>query len=156
TVEMAYEIGARNQATLPRLRGAFALIQKGFSNSALRFLKEISVQEWRQLPEDQERFGEIVALFQKKVPLEALPGRLDQLDASKASPYLRDEILYARGREAFDRRQVPAAKSFLGAVSKRSRYYGEARYLLGSLAITAGDFSGASAEFSKVFEPAVF
>src|SRR4051812_28698877 len=60
-----------------KIRGAYALFQRGYVNSALLLLKRLSPEEWKKLPQGTDRFVEVVTLFQKKVPLDVLPGRLE-------------------------------------------------------------------------------
>src|SRR4051812_4947223 len=59
-----------------KLKGAYALFQRNFSNSALFLLSQIRPQQWHTLSEGQERFAEVVALLQKKVPLNIMPSRM--------------------------------------------------------------------------------
>lgn len=152
--QKAYDDLQKNpQAAQAKLKGAYALFQNGYSNSALWFLKKISPLDWKKLPQGEDRFAEIVLLFQKKVPLNFLPGRLEQLSTSVSSPYLQDEIRFSKGREKFEAKQYQAASELFSAVSKTSRFYRQSRYFLATIAVERKEYSTAAVEFSEVFEP---
>src|SRR5690349_18135366 len=73
-VQTAHEILIKDpRNSEAKLKGAYALFQKGYPNAALVLLKKLSSQEWKNLPQGQDRFVEIVSFFQKKVPLNHLP-----------------------------------------------------------------------------------
>ena len=155
--EIAYETVLKDpNAGLAKLKGAYALFQKGLPNAALMLIKRISPSQWKEYPQGQDRFVEIVSLFQKKVPLNILPGRLDQANIEDVSPYLRDEILFAKGRVAFEAKQSALASSYLQRISKGSRFYGQAHYLIATMAVQVGDYKTAATEFSAVFNPTVY
>jgi TolA-binding protein len=155
-VEISQEILGRSPTQYEaKLKEAYALFQKGYSNSALLVLKSIPRGAWSKIPQGGDRLGEIVLLFQKKVPLSLLPARIDELSVSEDNPMLRDEIRFGRGRQAFLQKQYGSAREHLEAIPKNSRYFAGARYLLGSIAIQSGDYKLASSELAKVFEPAV-
>ncbi len=157
TAEISHEILLRDaSSSLPKIRGAYALFQLGYSNSALYFLKKLNPEQWHSLPKGVDRLVEIVSLFEKKVPLSALPSRMSQVRLNDASPHLHDEIQFALGREAYERGDTANAKRYLETVSGASRFWSEARYLLGSLAVTQKQYSAAANEFSKIFQPAIF
>jgi TolA-binding protein len=118
-------------------------------------LRKLSADDWKNVPQGQDRFAEIVLLFQKKVPLNLLPARLDQLEVSESSSYLQTEIQFAKGRAAFERQDFSEAQRYLDAIPKGSRYFGQAHYLLGALLITQKKYKEANAEFSKIFENSV-
>jgi TolA-binding protein len=138
-----------------RLYGAFALIQRGYPNAALNLLKRMSPADWKAIPKDMHRLVEIVALFQKKVPLISFPARMDQLNESEASSFLQDEIRLAKGRARFDKQDYDGAKEVLSRVAKGSRYYGPATYLLGATAVRQGNLAEAQKHFSNTFDPQV-
>ena len=156
-LEMAYEVLLKDpRASLPKIKAAYALFQKGYPNAALVLLRGLSADDWKKIPQGQDRFAEIVSLFQKKVPLDLLANRIEQLDAESASPFLREEIRFAQGRQAFERGAWKEAKTKLELIAKGSSYYIQARYMLGAMASRDGNSVLAKAEFSKVFEPAVY
>ena len=73
--EMAYEVIAAERmnttsdiAPKAAQKGAYALFQKGYSNAALMLLRTVPADRWARFPEGEERLGEILSLFQKKVP----------------------------------------------------------------------------------------
>jgi tetratricopeptide (TPR) repeat protein len=157
SVEIAHElVAAHPNFSLGKLRAGYALFQRGFSNAALKYLKQISPSEWKTLPQGQDRLMEIVSLFQKKVPLNVLPGRLDQLDENVAAPSLKDEILYSKGRRYFEVNDFAKAAPYFESISKNSRFFAQARYLLGTMAASKGDYKMAALQFSRTFEPAIF
>src|SRR5262249_1575601 len=99
--ETANEILTQNpRESAAKLKGAYVLFKKGCPTAGLLFLQGLSEREWKSLPQGQDRLAEIVLLFQKKVPLSLLPGRLEQLKVSENSSYLQNEILFAKGRDA--------------------------------------------------------
>lgn len=138
-----------------RLRGAFALIHRGYSNAAFTLLKRMQPSEWKALPADMKKMTEVVALFQKKIPFISLPARVEMLNEADASPDLVDEIRFAKGRAAFEKGAYAQAAAPLEQVSKGSRFYGPANYLLGTIAVKALDYSKAASCFSKTFDPQV-
>jgi len=128
-------------------------LQKNYPNAALNLLRTVSASEWHSIPQGKDRLVEIVSLFQKKVPFGTLPWRLE--DMGDSAGLMSDELLYLKGRSAFDRRESEKAKSYLDKVSKNSRFYVPARYLLGSLSADKHDYNKASEEFSEVFQPSI-
>ncbi|MGE4232982.1 MAG: tetratricopeptide repeat protein [Bacteriovoracia bacterium] len=155
--EIAYELFLKDSHNpIPKLKGAYSLFQKGYSNAALSFLKRLSIQDWKKISEKDKNIAEMAALFQKKVPFNLVPGRLEQLNENSAHPILKDEIRFAKGRQAFESSKWLEAKNLLSSISQSSRYYGQAHYLLAVIAVKQSDPEGAKAEFSKIFEPAVF
>jgi tetratricopeptide (TPR) repeat protein len=144
------------KSTMARIKGAYALFQLGFSNSALVLLSQIKPEEWRSMPEGKDRLAEVVSLLQKKVPMNILPSRMDQVSLETASPFLIDEIRYNKGRVAFEKGHVAEARQVMEAIPQRSRFFAQAHYLLGTMAVKAHDPATAQAEFSKVFLPSVF
>lgn len=156
TAQIAFELLSRDpNNTTAKIRGAYALFQRGYVNAALSFLRRLSPDEWRKLPQGSDRFVEVVTLFQKKVPLDVLPGRLENTSIEKVSPFLRDEVRFAQGRAALSKGDLAEAKRLLSAVSRGSRYFASARYLLGSIAVREGKTDLAAQEFSRMFEPQV-
>jgi hypothetical protein len=146
--ELGYEILAQdpNNSAI-RVRTAFALFKKGYPNAALQVLKKLSPADWQNLIKKQDKLVEIAALFQKKVPFTVSPTRLDQLNPETASEAIRDEIRFAKGRVAFEKKDVPAAKVQLQGISRSSRFYGPASYLLGTMAMRQGEFPIAAIKF---------
>ncbi len=138
-----------------RLRGAFGLIQRGYPNAALSLLRPMSLADWKAIPADMKQIVEVVALFQKKVPFINLAARMDQLNEAEASAVLQDEIRFAKGRAAFERKDSAAAQTVLAQVSRGSRYFGPANYLLGALAVRRGEYDPASRYFALTFDPQV-
>lgn len=156
TAEMAHEIlAAHPEDAGAKIKGAYALFQRGFTNAALNLLRRLSPADWKTLPQGQDRFVEIVTLFQKKVPMSVLPGRLEATSLDRVSAYLRDEIRYAKGRAALDRRELAAARELFSAISRNSRFYSQARYHLATIAIRGLDYDRAASELSRIFEPHV-
>lgn len=154
--EMAYEMMSRGQGSaIPKLRGAYALFQKGYLNSALLFLKKMTPAEWKQIPQGYERLMEIVSLFQKKVPLSELPSFKDQITPDDVAPGQREEVRFALGRKAFETQNFATAKTYLGDVSRSSRFFSEARYLLATIAVKEKKYDVAAQEFSKIFDSQV-
>lgn len=154
--EMADEILIRDPGSSEaKLKGAYALFQKGYTNGGLLFLKKLKQDEWKRLPQGPDRFVEIMTLFEKKVPLNFLPWRLEEMNEEQTSSLMADELRFRKGRQAYDRRDSNAATKYLQMVSKDSRFFPFAHYLLGSLAAEKGDFNDASKEFSSVFQPMV-
>lgn len=139
-----------------RIKGAYALFQQGLANSALVMLRHLTPEQWKSVPQGDDRFVEIVTLLQKKVPLNLLSGKVTQLNENGASASLRDEILFAKGREAYEQGNAMEATHFLGMVSPGSRYFSQARYLLGALAVLKPDYEIASIEMGRVFEPTLY
>jgi TolA-binding protein len=155
--EMAHEILlSRPNTAEAKLRGAYALFQKGYSNAALLFLRRMTPTEWKQIPKGYERLTEIVSLFQKKVPLEELPSFYENITPEQVSPNLREEVRYAIGRKAFEKKNFPTAKKYLNEIGRSSRFFGEARYLLATIAVIQKDYTLAAQEFSRIFEVGVF
>ena len=155
-IQTSVEVLRRNPANAQaRVRGAFALIQRGYPNAALNMLKRMSLADWKSIPADMKQLVEIVALFQKKVPIISLPARIDQLNEAEASTFLQDEIRFAKGRAAFERGDSDRAKATLEMVGKGSRYFGPACYLQGSILVKKGDLPGAAKFFALTFEPQV-
>jgi tetratricopeptide (TPR) repeat protein len=138
-----------------RLRGAFGLIQRGYPNAALHLLRPMSLADWKAIPSDMKQIVEVVALFQKKVPFINLAARMDQLNEAEASTVLQDEIRFAKGRAAFESKQTTTAQAILAQVSRGSRYYGPANYLLGALAVRSAQYDVASKYFALTFDPQV-
>lgn len=138
-----------------KIKGAFALFERGYTNSALLFLKKLTPAEWQKTPQGPDRFVEIVSLFQKKVPSSVLPGRIDQANIERVSPFLRNEIRYAKGREALSRRDYKTAQELFSQISRNSRFYSQSRYHLASMAARVQDYEGANRELSRLFEPSV-
>jgi len=156
-VQIAYELLLKDpKNATAKLKGGYALFQLGYPNAALVFLKKISSEDWASLPQSKDRFVEIAALFQKKVPFQVLPGRLEQISVDQAPAALRDEILFAKGRIAFELENLEESEHILNLISKKSRFYSQAAYLLGSIKVQRKDYTNAALEFSKVFEPTVF
>lgn len=154
--EIAHEILVKQpREARARLTGAFALFQAGYPNAALLFLKPLTADDWKRLPQGTDRLSEIVVLFQKKVPLTLLPSRLEQLNADQASAGLKDEIRFAKGRAAFEKQDYAGARTLLESVTPGSRFYSAARYLLATIAVQKKDYASAMAEFSRLFDPAV-
>lgn len=154
--EIAHEILLKNpKAPLPKMRGAYALFQRGYPNSALMMLKTLSAEDWKKLPVGTDRIADIISLFQKKVPLTALPARMAQVNPNDAAPYLRDEINFAKGREAFDKNDLEGAKTYLRNVNKNSRFLSQARYLMATIYVKQKKYKEANAEFSSMLEPQV-
>jgi TolA-binding protein len=155
--EIAHEIlNSHPNTAEAKLKGAYALFQKGYSNAALLFLRRMTPAEWKQIPKGYERLTEIVSLFQKKVPLEKLPSFYDNITPEQVSPNLREEVRYAVGRRAFEKKNFSAAKKYLAEISRSSRFFSEARYLLATIAVEEKDYNLAAQEFSKIFEVGVF
>ncbi|NUM88761.1 MAG: hypothetical protein HUU37_06125, partial [Bdellovibrionales bacterium] len=155
--EIAMDLAARNPSlgSVGRMKAAYALFQAGYPNSALSVLAQIPAAGWKAMPSGETRLTEMAVLIQKKVPLAILPGRLDQANPQAASEMIRSELLFARGRAAFERRDTAEAQRWLEQVPRQSRLFAHARYLLGALAVRAGDTATAEREFSQVFEPSV-
>jgi TolA-binding protein/Tfp pilus assembly protein PilF len=155
-IETAHEILSRNpKSSEAKLKGAYALFQKGYSNSALILLRTLSTEEWKSLPQGRDRFVEVVSLFQKKVPLNFLPWRLDQMDIQETSSYMTDELRYLKGKAAYEHHRDEDAKNLLESVSKNSRFYAAAHYLLGSISADSHEYTRAASQFAEVFQPAV-
>ena len=138
------------------MKGAYALFQKGFSNSALVLLKRLTPAQWKSFPQGEDRFAEIVSLFQKKVPLSLLPGRLDQVNENNVPSYLRSEVAYAKGRSAYEKNEPLLAKAYLNQVAQTSRFFTEAQYILATIEVKARNYDQAGAHFSKMFQPAIY
>lgn len=156
-VEISHEILVKDsKANLPKIKGAYALFQKGYPNAALLMLKKLTIQDWRQIPQGQDRFAEIVALFQKKIPASIMPGRLSQMSSVEVAPSLKDEVGFDKGHQAFEAGDFKAAHVALESVSRSSRFFINAKYLLGTIAIQSRDYGTAGKEFSVVFEPNVY
>jgi tetratricopeptide (TPR) repeat protein len=154
--EMAYEMLSRGQSgAIPKLKGAYSLFQKGYSNSALLFLKRMTISDWKQIPQGYERLMEIVSLFQKKVPLNELPSFKDQITPESVAPNLREEVRFSLGRRAYEKQNFPTAKQYLGDISRSSRFFSEARYLLATIAVKEKNYDVAAQEFSKIFDSQV-
>lgn len=155
-IAASYEILQRQpRSVLARLQGAYSLFQLGYVNAGLLWLRNLQAEDWQKIPQGLDRMVEIISLFQKKVPLELLPGRLERMDPSRVAPMLREEIRFAKGRDLVEKGNLAQARVFLSAVPKSSRFYGQARYLLAVAAIKAGSYQTAVEEFSRVFEPTV-
>lgn len=155
--QIAHEILSRDKkATIAKINGGYALFQKGYANAALLFLNRLTASEWKLVPEGSQRLAEIVSLFQKKIPLNTLGGRLELVNVDSVSPALKDEVYFAKGRIAFEKRDANTARSFLSKISKKSRFYGYASYLLGTIALSQKQFKTATSEMAKIMEPSVF
>ncbi len=155
-VGTATEILRRNPGSAEaRLRGAYGLIQKGYPNAALAMLRRMSPADWKSIPQDLKPMVEVVALFQKKVPIISLAARIDQLNENETSSGLRDEIRFAKGRALFEKGDLAGATALLTLVNKGSRYSGPASYLLGTILVGKGDLDGAHNAFAQVFESQV-
>jgi TolA-binding protein len=139
-----------------RLKSAYALFQKNFSNSALVILSQITPQQWHSLPEGQERLAEITALLQKRVPLNLVPVRMEQINIETASPFLVDEIRFTKGRTSFEQGRISEAKQLLESVPVKSRFFAQAHYILATIAVNEKNYKVAQTEFSRVFEPTAF
>ncbi len=157
-VQVAHVLANTRSASAPsaRLRAAFSLFQLGLPNSGLLMLRRMTPEMWRSLPEGPDRLVEIVSLFQQRVPLALLPGKMEQIDPASVAPYLRDEVRFARGRAAFEKRDLKTAEQELTQISQASRYFGLARYLLGCVRVLRKDYKAASSEFSRLFEANFF
>ncbi len=152
TIQTAIEILRRDPASAEaRVKGAFALIQKGYPNAALALLKRMTPAQWSSVPKEMHNMVEVVALFQKKVPFISLSARMDQLNESEASTSLRDEIRFAKGRAAFEKNDFEKARTMLDQVERGSRFYGPAQYLLGTLYMKRGDTNASATAFAQVF-----
>ena len=155
-VQAGYEVLENDpQNAKAKFYTALALFQRGYFNSALIFLQKLTSEEWKNLPQGKDRRVEIAALFQKKVPLTLLPARLEEIDPNTSPNYLRDEINYAKGRSAFEKKRFKEAETYLRAVSPSSRFFGRSKYLLGSVAVIEKDYQQAKSEFSKIFDSSV-
>jgi|GEM_PF-2905166 len=151
--EAAHEILLRKPSDISiRLQGAYALFQKGYPNAALAMLRPVSKDAWKSVPKEQQRLAELLALYQKKVPLTVLSTRLEQMDANGASPALRDEILFNQGRSLLEEKKNAQAETVLTQIQKGSRYYAPASYLMASLAAQKKDYKTAREFFSRVFD----
>jgi len=156
TVEIAHEMLHKDpKAPLPKLRAAYALFQKGYPNAALFFLRRLTPEQWREVPAGQDRLVEIISLFQKKVPLSALPGKISQVRVEDASVHLKDEIRFSLGREALEKGDLKTAETYLSGVGTGSRFWSEARYLLATVAVKEKNYTRAAEEFSRSFDTGV-
>lgn len=155
--EVALEIlDSQPQDALSRIKGAYALFQTGHPNSALLLLTQISPGQWKSLPQGQDRLLEIITLFQKKVPLNILPSRLDQTQTGQYAGHLQNEIALAKGKRAWEERKLTEAQNYLNTISDHSRLSSQAHYLLGAIALQQNNNTKAQTEFSKVFDTSVF
>lgn len=132
-------------------KGAFALFQKGYPNAALVFLKRLTPAQWQQLRAKDADFVELISLLQKKIPLTVLNTRIDGVEA--AGSYLRDENLFAKGREAFENKRWDIARESLNAINSSSRYFSSAHYLLAVAAVEEKNYDLAALEITRMFEP---
>ncbi len=155
-VEMSHEIlFSSPKSAEAKIKGAYALFQKGYSNSALIMLRTLTQKDWQSLPQGQDRLVEVVSLFQKKVPLNFFPWQMDQINVKDATSYMSDELRYLKGRAAYEHGQNSEAETLLESVSKNSRFFAAAHYLLGSMAAGKHDYVNAVTQLSKVFDPTV-
>ncbi|MBK9294693.1 MAG: tetratricopeptide repeat protein [Oligoflexia bacterium] len=156
-VQTSFEITKKNPNNHDaRLKGAYALFQKGYFNSALVYLKSIPMAEWKKLPQGKDKLVEVVLLFQKKMPAQFIPWRLDQLPTDISSNVTADELNYAKARLAFESGNDALAEKLFLQINSGSRYYAASLYLLGSIKVKQTDYAQAHFYFSKVFEPVVF
>jgi tetratricopeptide (TPR) repeat protein len=154
--EAAHEILVRRPSDIGvRLQGAYALFQKGYPNAALAMLRPISKESWKSIPKEHLKLAELLALYQKKVPLTILSTRLEHMDAGNASPTLRDEIRFNQGRALFEEKKTAQAEAILKQIVKGSRYYAPASYLLATGAASLKKYKEAEAYFNRVFETTV-
>ena len=79
------------------------------------------------------------------------------LAVQRLSPYEKDltedaqnELRYVRGRAHYDRGEAAEAIALLSKITKRSRFYANARYLQGVLAARGKDYEKAEAEFCAI------
>lgn len=156
-VQLAHE-GPFEETKIAELfvKGAYALFQNEYSNAALLLLSQIKPEQWRYLPHGSDRLAEAAILLQKKVPMNLLPSRIDQISMTDSVSILREEIQFAKGRAAFENHQDDEAKVHLSSITSKSRFYAQSRYILGTLAVRNGDNNTAAKEFSKVFDSSVF
>jgi tetratricopeptide (TPR) repeat protein len=155
-IQLSSEVLRQNpNSSKARIHGAFALIQRGYTNAALNLLKKMSAADWKSIPKEMNQLVEIVALFQKKVPIIGFPARMDQLNESEASNFLQDEIRFAKGRSRFEKAELDSAKEVLTKINRGSRFYGPATYLLGACAVRQGKLPEAQRYFSQTFDPQV-
>jgi hypothetical protein len=134
------------------LKGAFSLFQMGYSSSALIFLKYIPSEHWKKIGLRSDHFLEIISLLQKKVPLSLLKGRLELIDEAGVPSYLQDELKYAKGRAAFERRDYSNARILLSSINSSSGFNARAQYLLAVMELKEKKYSVSSEYFSKVFD----
>ncbi|MEZ4751994.1 MAG: tetratricopeptide repeat protein [Bdellovibrionota bacterium] len=132
-------------------KGAFSLFQKGYPNAALVFLKKLTPTQWQQLRAKDADFVELISLLQKKIPMTVLNTRIDGTEA--AGSYLRDENLFAKGREAFENKRWNVARESLNAINSSSRYFSSAHYLLAVAAVEEKNYDMAALEITRMFEP---
>jgi len=157
TIQIASEILQRDPNQIDaKLKGSYALFQRGYNYSGLLLLKKVQSEDWRRLPQGQERFAEIILLFQKRVPFYLLPGRLDQVSAENVSEFFKNEVYFAKGQQAFEHGNLEEAQANLSQISRTSRYFSQASYLLASIVVKKGDYTQANKNLSAIFESAVY
>lgn len=61
-----------------------------------------------------------------------------------------NELRYLRGRGHYDATELGEAATVLGEITRRSRFYANARYLMGVIAARAGDLQGAEDNFCSI------
>jgi len=78
---------------------------------------------------------------------------MGQVNPSEAAPYLRDEINFAQGREAFEKDDLEQARAFLLSISKSSRFSAKPTILIATIDTKQKKYREAAAEFSSILEP---
>lgn len=149
TIQAAYDLLRQSpELADAKLKGAYALFQKRYKTSALKWLRGVSPKEWESVPDGWDKLMEILALFKEGVPAGLAPWTPEKAALAKTSPYLKDELYFALGREAMARHDDASALEMLAAVSASSRFRAQARYTLGALLVKQGEVAKAERELS--------
>ncbi|MFW6050292.1 MAG: hypothetical protein ACODAU_03915 [Myxococcota bacterium] len=140
---------------LPEFQGAELMLATALEKlGALRTASRYLVRILERGPSDNNHFG---PAFRKYVDVVLAGGDLaravETLEALGPDEWpgdARNELRYLRGRAAYDAGELAKAEADLAEITKKSRFYANARYLRGVMEAAAGHLDRAEAHFCAI------